>query len=290
MKNQITIKNSTDVCHIDIEGIIGVPEEWQFEEPELRVATYERFSRSLEAIAKIENAQIIVNIRSSGGNVNDALLIHDALCSLDAQITTRCYGYAASAATIIAQAGSEGRREISSNALYLIHNSICAAEGNAAELTKRIELLTMTDERIASIYASRAGREVEPFKELMAQNSGEGRWLSPEEAVEAGLADAIIDIGERRGSAITQNIAKGWHRLLTALGISERDVAPVAHRVEASERSVAVQQQSLVALDEGQASAQPTRVEQCEDPAYAEAKLSANQRAYEDDIRSLRKR
>ena len=78
--------------------------------------------------------QIVVDIRSTGGDVNDALLIHDALCSLDAHITTRCYGYTASAATIIAQAASPGCREISANALYLIHTAICAAEGNAAEI------------------------------------------------------------------------------------------------------------------------------------------------------------
>ena len=66
----------------------------------------------------------MVDIRSTGGDVNDALLIHDALCSLDAHITTRCYGYTASAATIIAQAASPGCREISANALYLIHTCL----------------------------------------------------------------------------------------------------------------------------------------------------------------------
>ena len=56
-------------------------------------------------------------------------------------MTTRCYGYVASAATLIAQAASEGRREISAGALYLVHAAACAAEGNAAELEARAELL-----------------------------------------------------------------------------------------------------------------------------------------------------
>ena len=89
------------------------------------MATYERFRDAVRRIAEIEAPEVVVEIRSTGGDVNDALLIHDALRSLGARITTRCYGYTASAATIIAQAASEGRREISANALYLIHDSVC---------------------------------------------------------------------------------------------------------------------------------------------------------------------
>ena len=43
MESEIQINNTAGVCQIDIEGTIGVPEEWQFEEPDARVATYERF-------------------------------------------------------------------------------------------------------------------------------------------------------------------------------------------------------------------------------------------------------
>lgn len=43
MKSEIQIKNSAGVCRIEIEGTIGVPEEWQFDQPEARVATYEKF-------------------------------------------------------------------------------------------------------------------------------------------------------------------------------------------------------------------------------------------------------
>ena len=104
MKSEIQINNTAGVCQIDIEGTIGVPEEWQFEEPDARVATYERFRDTLRRIAEIEAPEVVVNIRSTGGDVNDALLIHDALRQLPARVTTRCYGYTASAATIIAQA------------------------------------------------------------------------------------------------------------------------------------------------------------------------------------------
>lgn len=192
MKSEIRIRNSADVCYIDIEGNIGVPEEWQFDDPGARVATYERFRAAAARIAALEAAEVVVSIRSTGGDVNDALLIYDALRTLPGRITTRCYGYTASAATLIAQAASEGRREIAAGALYLIHNSECSVEGNVAELEARIGLLRKTDERLAEIYAARSGRPAAEFAALMAENNGAGRWLSPEEAVEAGLADRVI--------------------------------------------------------------------------------------------------
>ena len=180
MKSEIQIDNNAGVCQIDIEGTIGVPEEWQFDRPEARVATYEKFRDAVRRIAEIDASEVVVNIRSTGGDVNDALLIHDALTALGAHITTRCYGYTATAATIIAQAASPGCREISANALYLIHTAVCATEGNAAELNGKLDLLRQTDARIAAVYAARSGRPAAEFETLMAENNGNGRWLSPE--------------------------------------------------------------------------------------------------------------
>ena len=179
MKSEIQIDNNAGVCQIDIEGTIGVPEEWQFDRPEARVATYEKFRDAVRRIAEIDAPEVVVNIRSTGGDVNDALLIHDALTALGAHITTRCYGYTASAATIIAQAASPGCREISANALYLIHKAVCATEGNAAELGGKLDLLRQTDARIAAVYAARSGRPAAEFETLMAETTATAAGCRP---------------------------------------------------------------------------------------------------------------
>ena len=106
MNQTIKIKNEVDTTIIDIEGTIGVPESWQCDSPQTRVTTYERFKESVSRIADISNSTIRVNIRSTGGDVNDAMLIYEALRATGAKITTCCYGYTASAATIVAQAAS----------------------------------------------------------------------------------------------------------------------------------------------------------------------------------------
>ena len=121
METQFKISNEASLCTIDIEGVIGIPEGEQFADSTPSIATYERFREKVEKIREIKANEVVVNIRSTGGDVNDALLIYEALVGLDAKITTRCYGYTASAATIIAQAASNGCREIASSALYLIH-------------------------------------------------------------------------------------------------------------------------------------------------------------------------
>ena len=53
MKSEIQIKNSAGVCRIEIEGTIGVPEEWQFDQPEARVATYEKFRDTVRRLSLI---------------------------------------------------------------------------------------------------------------------------------------------------------------------------------------------------------------------------------------------
>ena len=189
---KIEIDNSAGVATIDIEGTIGVCESCQFGENDARVATYDKFRSKVADINALNVRKVIVNIRSTGGDVNDAILIYDAIKSLSSKVETRCYGYTASAATIIAQAASEGLRKMSANSLYLIHRSSCSVEGNATEIASRLELLQKTDERIATIYSQASGRPIEEYVALMGANDGKGKWLSASEAKEAGLIDEIL--------------------------------------------------------------------------------------------------
>ncbi len=188
----VLVKRSEQITELNIDGIIGLSAEDPNEDTANRQESYEHFRKQIEAIRQISTPEIIVNIRSSGGNVNDALLIHDILCESKKQITTRCYGYVASAATLIAQAASKGRREMSANSLYLIHQSISSGAGNAGTLEQTVDLLNQTDRRIAELYAARSGKSIDHFIQLMAMNHGNGKWLSAREAKSAGLIDRVI--------------------------------------------------------------------------------------------------
>ncbi len=289
----IKIKNSLDICVIDIEGAIGVAEEWQFENAGERVATYEKFRECVAQIEALDAQSVVVNIRSTGGDVGDAMLIYEALSSLNIPITTRCYGYVASAATVIAQAASVGERQISANALYLVHNSTCVAEGNAAELSSRVDLLLKTDERLAELYARRSGRSVDEFTALMAEEGGNGRWLTAQECVDAGLADSIIDMAS--STSDDSSIKNFWRKLGAKLGLSAEEQPQERLEIPQNDHSVlhdtspaAQQQHSLIEFEQKQASVTATQLKPVEDPTLAEAVLSKNQLAYSSDARAFR--
>lgn len=287
METQIKITNEASVCTIDIEGTIGLEESEQFASSAHSIATYERFREEIEKIKAVEADEIIVNIRSTGGDVNDAMLIYEALSALGKKITTRCYGYTASAATIIAQAASKGCREIASSALYLIHLSSSLIEGNAADLVERIDLLKKTDERIASLYAQRSSREKVSFDALMAENGGRGRWLSPEEVIAAGLADTIIGGEESKRHRGVWDKVKEWFLPSEKDKTEEKPLSDIniLHLPENIHTAT-----SAISLEEGQSSVQRSRTAVSEDPSLEGTTPSHNSLAYAEDINNLKYR
>ena len=305
MREQIQIKNEVDCSVIDIEGTIGVDESWQFDNPESRVATYERFKECVARIADIRDSEIRVNIRSTGGDVNDAILIYEALRATGAKVVTCCYGYTASAATIVAQAASEGCRLVAPSSLYLIHNSICATEGNAEELMAEVEMLQQTDRRLAEIYATRSGRSVDDIALLMSDNGGRGRWLSPAEAIAEGLVDGVIEESVVSPStSLVERTKRGVMALLRSLGFdnegdgamegdADMPIVDVNHssRMEQPEvkayKSVGMSSRVLV---EKQRSAEATKVRSIHDPEPIDVKYSSREIAYEEDARNMRMR
>ena len=289
----IKIKNELDMTIIDIEGTIGVPESWQSDTPETRVTTYERFKESVSRIADIENSTIRVNIRSTGGDVNDAMLIYEALRATGAKVTTCCYGYTASAATIVAQAAGEGCRLIAPTSLYLIHNSLCSVEGNAEELQAEVDMLRQTDRRIAELYASRSGRGVEDIAELMAANGGRGRWLSPSEALAEGLVDAVE--GESEASTEQQSLVErtkvGVKALLKALGVEFKDDITPESDVNYTPHPLPTDSVdgSKITFENAQSAVEPIALKPMEDPSPVERSQEPRKQAYESDVRSIKR-
>ena len=285
--DQIKINNQGNgTTVIDIEGVIGVPEESQFDNPESRIATYQKFKDAVEQIAQIRTPQVVVNIRSTGGDVEDALLIYDALRALDTKVTTRCAGYVASAATIIAQAASEGEREITPEALYLIHRSWVSVEGDATTLRHNAELLEKTDHRIAEVYGRRSGHDIEEFVALMNENNGAGRWMTPEEAMQAGLVDRIVENSQVSGWSAK---VRAWVKKVMGRGDKLPYPTPPQDVVRKNIRQADTEPDYRIErFREGQQQVQPTTFKATEDPAIHDIKKSFNQEAYSRDIESFK--
>ncbi len=322
-KNRFSVRASLFTLTVDIEGVIGVAEQEQFDSEDERIATYEKFRRALHRIENSKTRRIVVNIRSTGGDLGDALLIYEALRASGCEVTTRCYGYVASAATIIAQAAAVGHREVASSALYLIHRCHGQYAGNVEELEEARNLLSESDQRVAEIYAERSGRSVAEVLDLMGANSGRGRWLSPDEVVAFGLADKVIGqkidklgrsavgpaaahfdpslhnlppLPEMVGTATSDNRSALPEMVGTATD-SARSALPemVGGEPDATQNSRS-HLANMFAVERaagtygsvgGFERARPTMVEPTEDPSLAERQLSANELAYRNDARTI---
>ena len=160
----------------------------------------------------------------------------------------------------------------------------------------RAELLRKTDERLAALYARRSGRPQEEFAQRMAENNGNGRWLSPEETVAAGLADRIVEGGETAEGerSAVRNLASGWNRLLAAFGLHgaaapadaarEEDRRNILHLDDADPAAG----RSAIEAAEGQRRHRATQVLAAEDPSVGEIRRSANEAAYAADARQFK--
>ena len=140
-------------------------------------------------IAEVNTAkgkELVLNISSLGGSVNDALQIHDFLASYPNKVTAKITGLTASSATIIAMAAKEIL--MSENSLFLIHNVWTPmAAGNAEELEKEAESLRQIDDLLINIYKKKTKRAKSTIAKLMAEE----KWLDAEEALRLGFINTI---------------------------------------------------------------------------------------------------
>lgn len=203
--------------------------------------TAETFIQELDAITA---SKIRVEISSPGGDVFDAVAIYNALRLHSAHVTTRVDGIAASAASLIVQAGDH--RVMVSSAQMMVHNAWGFAIGNASEMREMADLLEQQDEVIAGIYASRAGGDRAEFRALMDAET----WLTDEGAVEKGLADEVID-PPRQEQPADRYQGPALHDQIAAAMATVSDIVDSAERVGAlrAEQGKTLSQRNLDGLD-----------------------------------------
>lgn len=140
----------------------------------------------LDALDGVGSArEIRLHINSPGGEVYEAIAILNALRAHPARVVAHVDGLAASAASFIAAGADElvmGR-----NTELMIHDAWGIGIGDARTMRDLADRLDSISDNIASIYAAKAGGDVDSWRSLMLDET----WLSAEEAVASGLADSV---------------------------------------------------------------------------------------------------
>lgn len=138
---------------------------------------------------ELENHQgdITVWINSPGGDCIAAAQIYNLLIEHKGNVTVKIDGIAASAASVIAMAGTTVK--MSPVAMLMIHNPMTIAYGNTSEMEKAIEMLQEVKESIINAYELKTGLSRNKLSKLMDNET----WMDARKAVELGFADEMME-------------------------------------------------------------------------------------------------
>lgn len=132
------------------------------------------------------SGNITVWINSPGGDCVAAAQIYNMLMDYKGDVTVKIDGIAASAASVIAMAGTKVL--VSPVSMLMIHNPMTAAFGNSEEMQKAIEMLGSVKDSIINAYEIKTGLSRAKLSHLMDAET----WMDANKAVELGFADEIM--------------------------------------------------------------------------------------------------
>ena len=127
-------------------------------------------------------------INSPGGEITALFAIYDTLKFIKNEISTLCFGQAASAAAVLLAAGTKGKRFALPHSRILIHQPYSGAGGQASDIEIQArEILRMRD-MLETILSEHTGQTIE----RISKDTERDYILSAAEAVEYGIIDEVI--------------------------------------------------------------------------------------------------
>ena len=129
---------------------------------------------------------ITVWINSPGGDCVAASQIYNMLMEYKGNVTVKIDGIAASAASVIAMAGTKVL--MSPVSLMMIHNPLTVAIGDSEEMKKAVEMLGEVKKSIINAYELKTGLSRAKLSHMMDSET----WMNAQKALELGFADGIL--------------------------------------------------------------------------------------------------
>jgi ATP-dependent Clp protease protease subunit len=128
-------------------------------------------------------------INSPGGSIYAGMAIYDTMQYVRPAVQTICFGMAMSMGSLLLAGGTKGKRLALPNSRILIHQPSGGFQGQSADIQIHAQEILSIQQRMDQIYAMHTGQTSEQVHEDMDRD----RFFTPEQAIEYGLIDRIID-------------------------------------------------------------------------------------------------
>lgn len=138
--------------------------------------------------AENPEGDITFYINSPGGSVTAGMGIYDTMQYIKPDITTIVMGQAASMGSLLAQAGTKGKRFILPNSRHMIHQPSGGAGGTASDIEISYKEIIRWKKVLTDIYHKHTGQAVDKLEVDMDRDT----FMTAEESVAYGLADKVI--------------------------------------------------------------------------------------------------
>ncbi len=134
------------------------------------------------------DVDINLYINSPGGSYSAMTAIYDTMQFIRPDVATTCMGQASSAAAVLLAAGTPGKRTVLKHAKVLLHQPSAQARGTLPDLAVQAKEVARIRDDMEEILARHTGHPVARIR----QDTDRDKTFSAQEAVDYGLADAVI--------------------------------------------------------------------------------------------------
>ncbi len=132
---------------------------------------------------------ISLYINSPGGDINALFAIYDTMQYIKPDVTTICFGQAASAAAVLLAAGTPGKRLALPHSRVLIHQPYAGASGQVSDIELASKEIQRLKVQLEEILARHTGQDAERIH----ADTDRDFVMTAEEAKEYGIIDEVID-------------------------------------------------------------------------------------------------
>ena len=131
---------------------------------------------------------ITLYINSPGGLVTAGMAIYDTMQYVRTEIQTIVLGQACSMGSLLASAGTKGKRFMLPHSRHMIHQPLGGAKGQATDVQIQANELLRWKGELTKIYEKHTGQPLDKLKDDMERD----KFMTPDESVKYGLADKIV--------------------------------------------------------------------------------------------------